>query len=89
MSASIRGVIVNYRSGPKTQRPKECLLKFPNLRSAAEASQLIGRRVAWPIGDRKCLGKIVASHGRKGMVRARFRKGVPATALGSFVEVIG
>jgi len=89
MSASVKGVIINYRIGPKTQRPKECLLKFPGVKSISEASQLLGRKVAWPIGERKCIGKIVALHGRNGVVRARFRKGVPGEALGDFVEIIG
>jgi len=85
----LRGVIVSYRRGPKTQKPKECLLKFPHIKSASEASTLIGRKVAWPIRERKCIGKIVAPHGNKGLVRARFRKGVPGEALGSHVELIG
>ncbi len=85
----LRGLIISYRRGPKTQRPKECLLKFPHIKSSSEASSLIGRKVAWPVGDRKCIGKIIALHGRKGLVRARFRKGVPGKALGSSVEIIG
>jgi len=89
MSTSIIGVIVNYVKGPRTQRPKEYLLKFPTVKSVNEASQLIGRKVAWPVGKRKCVGKIVSLHGNKCLVRARFRKGVPGEALGTFVEIIG
>jgi len=89
MMERLLGVIVSYRRGPKTQKPKECLLKFPNVRSPSEASTLIGRKVAWPPKERKCIGKIVSTHGNKGLVRARFRKGVPGEALGSFVELIG
>ena len=89
MPASVKGVIVNYRRGPRTQKPKEYLLKFSDLKSVSESSQLIGRKVSWPVGNRKCVGKIVAAHGRNGLVRARFRKGVPGDALGSFLEIIG
>jgi len=87
----LRGFIVSYRRGPKTQKPKEYLLKFPHITSPSEASTLIGRRVAWPAGDRKRkhIGKIIALHGRRGIVRARFRKGIPGEALGSPVEIIG
>ena len=85
----LRGFIVSYRKGPKTQKPKECLLKFPHIKSSSEASSLIGRKVAWPVKERKCIGKIISPHGRKGLVKARFRKGVPGTALGSSVEIIG
>jgi len=84
----LQGFIVSYRRGPKTQKPKECLLKFPHIKSPDEASSLIGRKVAWPIKERKCIGKIISLHGRKGLVRARFRKGVPGVALGSPVEII-
>jgi large subunit ribosomal protein L35Ae len=83
------GVIVSYRRGPRTQKPKECILHFPNIESGSEAAPLIGRKVAWPIGKHKVRGKIVAFHGKNGLVRARFRKGVPGQALGSLVEIIG
>ena len=89
MAKKLKGVIASYRRGPKTQNSKECLLRFPCVESAGEAGRLLGRKVAWPVGERKCRGKIVALHGRKGLVRARFRKGVPGKALGSQVEIIG
>ncbi len=87
--ATLYGTIVNYRVGPKTQRPRECLVKFPNVDSAEEASRLIGRKVAWPAEERRIIGKIVATHGTKGLVRVRFRKGVPGQALGTHVRIVG
>ncbi len=89
MSESLIGFIVGYRMGPKTQRSKECILRFSNLKSSREAVRLVGRKVAWPAEERKIRGKIVALHGKKGLVRARFRKGVLGQALGTRVEVIG
>jgi large subunit ribosomal protein L35Ae len=89
MSESLTGFIVSHRIGPKTQRSKECILKFRNVESSSEAARLIGRKIAWPIGERKTRGKIVALHGKRGLVRARFRKGVPGQALGTRVEIIG
>jgi large subunit ribosomal protein L35Ae len=89
MEEVIRGVVVSYRRGPKTQKPKECLIQFQCAQSVSEAGQLIGRKVAWPTRKRKCIGKIVALHGKKGLVRARFRKGLPGSALGSQVDIIG
>jgi large subunit ribosomal protein L35Ae len=80
---------VSYRRGPRAQKPKECILRFPDIKSAGGAGQLIGRKVAWPIGKHEARGKIVAFHGKKGLVRARFRRGVPGQALGSHVEIIG
>ncbi len=89
MSEILTGFIVSYRTGPKTQHSKECVLKFLNVKSSREAARLIGRKIAWPVGDRKIRGKIVALHGKKGLLRARFRKGVPGPALGTPVEIIG
>jgi len=85
----IQGIIVNYRVGPKTQRSKECIIQFPQITSVSEASRLIGRKVAWRNGETRIIGKIVDIHGRKGLVRARFRKGLPGQALGTTVELIG
>lgn len=90
MTSPIKGIIVNYRVGSKTQRPKECIIQFVDVRTFSEASRLIGRKVAWRINrNDKIIGKIVALHGKKGLVRARFRKGLPGQALGMTVEVTG
>ena len=87
--AALYGIIVNYRIGPKTQRSRECLVKFPNVNNAKDASRLIGRKVAWPAEEKRIIGKIVATHGTKGLVRVRFRKGVPGQALGTHVRIVG
>ena len=89
MSESLIGFVVSYRRGPKTQRSKDCVLKFPNVNSSNEAARFIGRKVAWPTGERKIRGKIVALHCKRGLVRARFRRGVSGQALGTRVEIIG
>ena len=89
VSRTGQGVIVSCRRGPKTLKPKEYILRFPSVESVSEATRLIGRKVAWPVGKHKARGKIVALHGKNGLVRARFRKGVPGQALGSLVEIIG
>lgn len=88
MTQQVQGVIVNYRIGPKTQKPKECIIHFPHANSVSEASRLIGRKVAWQRGKNKIIGKIVDVHGKKGLVRAKFRKGVPGQALGTTVELV-
>lgn len=88
MTQPIQGIIVNHRVGPKTQRPKECIIQLTHVNSVSEASRLVGRKVAWKFGENKIVGKIVALHGKKGLVRARFRKGVPGQALGTAVELV-
>lgn len=89
MAETVQGVILNYRVGPKTQKSKECIIRFAHITSVSEAGRLIGRKVAWKSGKNKIIGKIVALHGKKGVVRARFRRGVPGQALGTTVELVG
>jgi len=89
VSKTSQGVIVSCRRGPKTQKPKEYILRFPGIESVGGAARLIGRKVAWPVRKHEARGKIVALHGKNGLVRARFRKGVPGQALGSPIEIIG
>ncbi len=83
-----KGVIVSFRRGPKTQKAKECLVKITGIEST-EVGHLIGRRFAWPIGERKCRGRVIGLHGKKGVIRVRFKKGVPGKALGTQIEIIG
>jgi large subunit ribosomal protein L35Ae len=88
LSQPIYGTIVNYRIGIKTQKPKECLIQFAHVNSASLAGQLINRKVVWKQGDRKLIGKIAGSHGKKGVVKVKFQKGVPGQALGTTVELL-
>lgn len=90
MSFDLKGVVVNYRIGPREQYPHECILQFPGISSRSEASQLIGRKVSWTDGKKNTIvGVIVAPHGNNGLVRARFRRGLPGQALGTEVRIIG
>jgi ribosomal protein L35AE/L33A len=53
MSKISSGVIIGHRGiTPNTQKPKEYLIQFSNVKSASEAGQLIGRKVAWPLGKK-------------------------------------
>ena len=88
MSQPIYGTIVNYRIGIGTQKPKECLIQFAHVNSASLAGQLINRKVVWKQGNSKLMGKIAGSHGKKGVVKVKFQKGVPGQALGTTVELV-
>jgi len=76
------------RIGIRTQNPKECLIKFEHLKSASLADQLINRKVVWKQGDSRIVGRIAGSHGKNGVVKVKFTKGVPGQALGTTVELI-
>ena len=80
MEEGLKGVVVGYRLGPKTQRPKECLLQFPKVGTEKETTKLLGRKVVWSFGSKKFIGKILSPHGKNGLVRAKFRRGLPRTS---------
>jgi len=88
LSQPVYGTIVNYRIGIGTQKPKECLIQFAHVNSASLACQLINRKVVWKQGNIKLMGKIAGVHGKKGVVKVKFRKGVPGKALGTTVELV-
>jgi ribosomal protein L35AE/L33A len=81
VSKTGQGIIVSCRRGPKTQKPKEYILSFSDIESVSGAARLIGRKVAWPVGKHEVRGKILALHGKNGLVRARFKKGCRAKHL--------
>ncbi len=88
MSQPIYGTILNYRIGIGTQNPKECLIQFAHVNSASLAGQLFNRKVVWKQGNTKLVGKIAGTHGKNGVVRVKFQKGVPGQAIGTTVELI-
>jgi large subunit ribosomal protein L35Ae len=88
LSQPIYGTIVNYRTGIKTQNTKECLIQFAHINSASLAGQLIQRKVVWKQGNSKLIGKISGAHGKNGVVKVKFQKGVPGQALGTNVELL-
>jgi large subunit ribosomal protein L35Ae len=89
LSESVYGRIVNYRVGIRTQMSHECLVQFAGVVSAAQAGRLIGRKVVRKGGSKRFVGVIVGFHGKNGVVRVRFKRGVPGQALGTTVELVG
>jgi large subunit ribosomal protein L35Ae len=87
MSQTVYGKIVNYRIGIRTQMSKWCLIQIADANSVSKAGQLVGRKVVLKYGKNNFIGKIVSLHGKKGVVEAKFRKGVPGNAIGAVVEV--
>ncbi len=85
----MKAAIMNYRRGRHTQTPNQALLAFPGVDSRAKAAELEGKRVVWKTTSGKSIvGKITLPHGSKGIVRARFVKGLPGTAIGGLVQTV-
>ena len=47
----------------------------------------MGQKVVWKGANKTHVGKIAGFHGKKGVVRAKFKKGVPGQAIGTVVEL--
>jgi len=86
-----QATVLSFRRGRHTQRTNQFLLGISGVDSRAKASQYIGRRVVWtaPGKARKEIhGKISKEHGRNGVVRARFNRGLPGTAIREKVRIM-
>ena len=87
LTPTIIGRIINYRTGPKSQTSRECLIEFETVDTASLAGKLVGQKVTWTSGNKKFVGRIMGAHGRNGMVRVKFPHGVPGQAIGTRVEL--
>ena len=87
LAQKVYGRITNYRTGIREQTSNECLIEFENITSAGLASKLVGQKVTWTNGTTKLIGRIRGPHGKNGMVRVRFVRGVPGQAIGSIVKL--
>jgi ribosomal protein L35AE/L33A len=87
LSQKVYGRITDYRTGPKSQTSRECLIEFTGINSAGLASKLVGKKVTWNNNTKTMSGKIMGAHGKNGMVRARFVHGVPGQAIGTIVRL--
>ena len=86
---AVKATILSFRRGRHTQRTNQFLLEIPGCDTRAKAAQFIGRKVVWTSpGKKEIVGKIMAPHGNSGVVRARFSKGLPGTALTQKVKVL-
>ncbi len=87
MSQPVHARIMNYRVGIRTQASKEILIEVIGAESD-KTVQHIGKKVVWKNQTSKLVGQIVGLHGKNGVLRAKFKKGVPGQAIGSIVELL-
>ena len=85
----MEGTIINFRRGRTTMRGNQMIVEVKDYDTKAKAAQLIGKKVLWTTPAKKEIhGKIVAVHGNKGAIRARFRRGMPGQAIGSKIAIL-
>lgn len=82
------GVVLGVRRGLNRQYQREALIKVEGCDDRAAASSLIGSWVelVWKSG-KAFRGRVVALHGSRGVVVARFRRGLPGGVGGLKVKL--
>ncbi len=80
---------MSFRRGRHTQTTNQFLIEAEGVDSKEKAIKLVGKKVAWtsPAG-KKIVGTVTNLHGRKGVLRVRFSKGLPGQALSKNVNFL-
>ncbi len=80
----MEGIIISFRRGRHTYKPRQFIIE-PGKKE--QSTEIIGKLVIWRSAKKEIKGKIIALHGRKGLVRARFERGLPGQAINTKVEI--
>ena len=84
----MEALVTSYRKSRHKQYPNQILIKAEGI-GYVKAHSLLGKKVVVPVSKKKKItGKIVALHGKKGVMRARFPKGLPGQIIGKKCEIL-
>lgn len=84
----MKGQILSYRRGRKTQTTNQLIIRVSSSETREKAKGLIGKKVTFTTsGKKKIQGEITRAHGGKGLVVARFEKGLPGQAFNKNVDI--
>jgi large subunit ribosomal protein L35Ae len=82
--------IIQFRRGRRTIHEKHMLIEIEGIDSKEKAEKFIEKKVEWKSpGNKTISGKIAATHGRKGVVRAIFETGLPGQSIGTELKILG
>ena len=84
------GRVIQFRRGNRTVTDRHFLIEIPNVDSREKAEKFVGKEVVWTSPGKlkkQIKGKIAAAHGKKGVVRAIFERGLPGQAITDSVEI--
>jgi len=85
----MQGTILSYRRGRHTQNVNQMLIQLENVNSKEKAKEFLKKKLVWtsPSG-KEIKGEIIALHGNKGVVRAKFERNLPGQAITTKVQVV-
>jgi len=81
--------VLSPRRGRRTMKKRQYLIEIDTVKSKSDACRYIGKKVVWRSEkNREIYGKITRWHGNKGVLRVRFKKGLPGQAIGTKVKIL-
>ena len=85
----MQGTILSYRRGRHTQNVNQVLIELEGIDSREKSKEFLGKKLLWesPSG-KEVKGEIIALHGNKGIVRAKFERNLPGQSFGKKVQLI-
>lgn len=84
----VKGVLMNYQRGTVQQRSHYGLIQLEGITTLAAAASYIGRSVILHYSEQSQInGRVISVHGRNGVLRVRFRRGLAAEAIAKEVIV--
>ncbi|CAM9250335.1 unnamed protein product, partial [Chrysoparadoxa australica] len=93
----VKGAVLGYKRGLRTQHCHTALIKIQGVEDTPSTDYYLGKRIAYIYKAkaakkgsrfRVIWGRVMRSHGTSGVVRAKFRTNLPATAIGGPVRVM-
>merc|ERR1711903_36576 len=93
----VKGVVAGYRRALTNQKSHTSLIKIQGVETAAEVKFYEGKKIMYMYRTktekdgtrfRVMWGKVCTSHGTRGIVRAKFRKNLPPSAIGAPVRIM-
>merc|ERR1711934_915690 len=84
----VKGVVAGYRRALTKQKTCTSLIKIQGVDSTADVPFYLGKTVKDGSRFRVMWGKVCAPHGTSGIVRCKFTKNLPPSAIGAPVRVM-